>query len=353
MEIHVKKTALILIIPLVIAACSEQQTSIDTNIEVPVSVTELELSSIEEFVTTTGTAIAIKDYTVASESAGYYRLSDNPRTGKPFMIGDSVRKDDVIVYIDNPEQENSIKIESQKLNLDISQSEYEKQQSLYEKGGVTLRELKNAEVSFIDAKYSYENALISLSKLKVVAPFDGIIVDIPYYTNGVRIDSGTEIVTVMDYRELYLEVNIPGKMMGKVVLGQPVSISNYTVPDKVLSGSITQVSPALNSETRTFKATVVVKNADLLLRPGMFVKADIIVDRSDNTIVVPKDIVIARRNGQSVFVVESGFARERRITPGLENVDYLEVTEGLEEGERVVVEGFETLSQGSKVTIVQ
>jgi len=137
------------------------------------------------------------------------------------------------------------------------------------------------------------------------------------------------------------------------VLGQPVSISNYTVPDKVLSGSITQVSPALNSETRTFKATVVVKNADLLLRPGMFVKADIIVDRSDNTIVVPKDIVIARRNGQSVFVVESGFARERRITPGLENVDYLEVTEGLEEGERVVVEGFETLSQGSKVTIVQ
>ena len=95
------------------------------------------------------------------------------------------------MHIDNPEQENNIKIESQKLNLDISKREFEKQQSLYEKGGVTLRELKDSERSYIDSKYNHDNALIQLAKLKIRASFDGIIVDIPYYTQGTRLASGS------------------------------------------------------------------------------------------------------------------------------------------------------------------
>lgn len=342
-----------LIIPSLLVGCSEQRQDISTSIEVPVSVKEIELGPIEEYVTVTGTVDAVKDYIVKSESAGDYRLNDNPKTKRPFVLGDLVKKDQVIIFLDNPEQENSIRIESQQLNLDIAKSEYEKQQSLYDKGGVTLRELKNAEKSYIDAKYTYENAEMQLAKLKVIAPFDGVIVDLPYYTRGVRISSGTEMVRLMDYAHLVMEVSVPGKLLGNVTVGQPIRVSNYTVPDKLLTGKITQVSPAIDSETRTFKAKAEIDNSELVLRPGMFVKADIIVAKRDSAIVVDKDIILSRRNRKTVFVIDRGFARERAITQGIENPDAVEVVEGLAKGERIVIGGYETLSDGSRVKIVQ
>jgi len=349
----VKKAIIALGITLVILGCGSPQTEMETDIEIPVSVEEVSTGSIEKFITTTGTVEAVKDYVVKSEAPGYYRLAVNPETSKPFALGDRVAKGRVIIYLDNPEQENTIRIKSQELNLDISKREYEKQKSLYDKGGVTLRELKNAERSYIDAKYNYENALIQLAKLQVKAPFDGVIVDIPYYTEGVKIQAGTDMVRVMDYSTLIMDVTIPGKLLGEVGVGQPVRVVNYTMPEKVLNGEITQVSPAIDPDTRTFKAVVMIDNPDLTLRPGMFVKADIIIDRRDDTIVVPKDIVLARRNRKTVFVVERGYARERTITTGLENPEEIEVVKGLKKGERLVVDGFETLRNNSKVKIVQ
>ena len=62
----------------------------------------------------------------------------NPQTGKPFKMGDRVKEGQVIIRLEDEEYENSIAIESAKLNLEISEEEYNKQKSLYEKGGVTL-----------------------------------------------------------------------------------------------------------------------------------------------------------------------------------------------------------------------
>ena len=338
---------------LLLAGCGGEQPDIQTDIEVPVSVIEVEPSSIEEFVTVTGTVDAIKDYTVETETAGYYHLATNPSTKKPYAIGDKVKKGRLLVTIDNPEQENNIRIESQKMSLDIAKSEYEKQQSLYEKGGVTLLEMRNAERSFIDAQYSYDNAEIQLAKLKVTIPFDGILIDITNYTDGIKVNAGDEMAHIMDYGQLTMDVSVPGKLIGKVASTMPVRVVNYTMPDTFLIGVIGQVSPALDPETRTFKATVTVDNPDLTLRPGMFVKSDIILEHRDETVVIPKDIVNSRRNRKTVFIVERGFARERSIETGLENPDDIEVLEGLEEGERLVISGFETLRNGSKVKIVQ
>ena len=86
-----------------------------------------------------------------SEIEGIYRLAINPSTKNEYAPSDYVSSGQVIIYLDNPEYENSIGIESQKLNLDISKREFEKQQSLFKKGGVTLRELKNSEKIQVDS----------------------------------------------------------------------------------------------------------------------------------------------------------------------------------------------------------
>jgi membrane fusion protein (multidrug efflux system) len=316
-------------------------------------VKEVDLKPIEEFVVTTGTTMATKDALLKSEASGYYRLAVNPQSSRLFALGDKVKKDQMIVYLDNPEQESNIKIESFKLNQETMRREYEKQKSIYEKGGVTERDLKTAERNMIDAKYSYENAKIQLTKLRICAPFDGIIIDLPYYTQGVKIPSNTDIVHIMNYSLLNMEVNLPGNILGKVTADQPVRVMNYTLPDVKLNGKITQVSPALDPSTRTFKATVDIDNPDWLLRPGMFVKAEIITAHRDSAIVIPKDIILTRQNRKIVFVVDRGIAEERTITIGLENPDELEAVEGLKVKERLIISGFETLRNRSRVKITQ
>ncbi|MCX6330078.1 MAG: efflux transporter periplasmic adaptor subunit, partial [Bacteroidia bacterium] len=124
-------------------------------------------------------------------------------------------------------------------------------------------------------------------------------------------------------------------------------------PDDTIIGNVTQLSPAINADTRTFKGTVSIDNQDYLLRPGMFVKADIITNHKDTVIVIPKSIVLSRQKGKTVFIVDRGVAAERIIETGLENVIDVEVVRGLAKNERVVISGFETLGNKSKVKIIK
>ena len=84
----------------------------------------------------------------------------------------------------------------------------------------------------------------------------------------------------------------------------------------------------------------------------MFAKADMVINSSENTIVIPKDIIINRNRNQIVYVVEKGIAKERMITTGLENENNIEITSGLEVEESIVSKGFETLRHDSKVKIL-
>lgn len=343
----------LLLLGLLFSSCTESDIGDDMEISIPVSIQEVKLGTIEEFITTTATVYAIKNTILTSEIEGIYRPSQNPRTQKAFGVGDKVIQNEVIVHLDNPEYENNIKIESQKLNLDISQREFEKQKSLYEKGGVTLRELKNAERTYIEADYIYKNALIQLQKMKIKAPFKSVIIDLPYYTPGTRVMVNQKMVELMDYSQLYAEVFYPAKELNRIQIGQPLRVTHYSLSADTLWGEVAHVAPALNPDTRSFKASILIENEKHLLRPGMFVKVETIVARKDSVVVIPRDIILSKRQGKTVFIVDKGAAFERVISSGLENADRVEVLEGLKEGERLVIKGFESLQNRSKVKIVR
>ncbi|MCK5146138.1 efflux RND transporter periplasmic adaptor subunit [bacterium] len=349
-----KRIALLLIgISIMFVGCNTDDDGMDMEIAVPVSVQEIKPQPMEEYVATTGTAVASEEAALVSELSGYYRVLNNKATGKPFMLGDEVAKGQVIIEVSDPEYSNNVKIESQKLNLEISESEFNKQRSLYDKGGVTLRELRNSEVAYINAKYAYENACLQMDKMRIKAPFDGRIIDLPYYTKGVRVSSATPLVTIMNYRQLILETQLPAKEMGRVEAGQDIRVMNYTNIEDTLVGRITQVSPAVDKNTRTFKAMMIINNPQWILRPGMFVKAEIIVAREDSALVIPKDVILSKQRGKTVFIIEKGAAQQRVIRTGLENPKQVQVLRGVEANERLVIKGFETLRRGSKVKIVR
>jgi RND family efflux transporter MFP subunit len=189
--------------------------------------------------------------------------------------------------------------------------------------------------------------------MSIIAPFDGVVVDLPYFTPGNKIDSGAELVTIMDYDHLYMEFQLPEKNIAELAVNQHVRILNYTLPDDTLSGTISQLSPAINPDTRNFKGTFLINNPDLKLRPGSYVKAEIVTMRRDSVVVIDKELILSRQRGKSVFVVDNNTANERRITTGLENPQEIEILTGLEVNDRIVIEGFETLGNRSKVKVIR
>jgi len=350
---NIKTLLLLSLVAFVISSCNNQTSSEDTELASPVSVENVKLQNIRQYINTTGTANATSETTLSSEMKGNYHVMTNPQTGKPFKLGDKVKEGDIIIRLENEEYENGIQIESVKLQLDISEKDYNKQKSLYEKGGVTELELRNSEVSMIQAQYNYKDAQLQLAKMNITSPFSGVIVDLPFFTKGTEVASGTELVSLMGYSKMYMEINLPEKNISEVETGQKALITSYTLSEDTLIGSVTEISPAISTETRTFKAVLQIDNPALKLHPGMFVKADIITAEKDSVIVIPKDIIMTGNRGKYVFVVgRNNTAEDRWLTIGLQNQESVEVIEGLKANDRLIIDGYETLRDRSKIKVI-
>ena len=333
------------------AGCRQENTMNRNEIPTPVSVTDITYGSISKVFTTNSTAISNAEAELSTEMVGKYHLQKNPATGKPYKLGDKVKKGALIARIEDKSYENSISIESKRLNLELAEQEQVKTKSLYDKGGATLTEVKNSEVKIMNSRLDYENAEMNLEKMNIRAPFDGVIVNLPHYSEEAKLNSGTSVVTIMDYSTMLLEINLPESAINEVKVGQKANITHYTLPKDTIIGEITELSPAISAETRTFKGKLVIDNSKLLIRPGMFVKADIVTESHNSTIIIPKNIVRNDRNRRTVFVVDQGIARAKQVKLGLEDKTSVEVLSGLDKDDQLIIRGYETLRDGSKVKI--
>ena len=103
-------------------------------------------------------------------------------------------------------------------------------------------------------------------------PSKGAIVSLPYFTPNVEIASGETMVGLMDYSQMRMEIALPENTIDKVKVGQKVLVTNYNIKSDTLSGLVSQLSPAINEDTRTYTGYITINNPELKLRPGMFAK---------------------------------------------------------------------------------
>ena len=151
-----------------------------------------------------------------------------------------------------------------------------------------------------------------------------------------------------------MEIALPENTIDKVKVGQKVLVTNYNIKSDTLSGLVTQLSPAINEDTRTYTGFITINNPELKLRPGMFAKGEIITLQKDSVIVIPKDIVNSRRGGNRiVYTIEQNRAMEKIITTGISDDRFIEVESGLNQGDKIVVKGYEFLRNRGKVKIMK
>ncbi len=208
-------------------------------------------------------------------------------------------------------------------------------------------QLTDARAQTQRSQAQLDNATKNLGYTTVVSPRDGVVID-RYVEEGTVITSGrssiaqgTNIVTLADTSQMFVLAEVDEADVGQVKIGQLVDIEIETLGEEILSGHVIQLYPRgeVIENVVIFKVRIAVDKPDLRLRPGMTAEVSIINARRKNVPAVPIDAVF-QQEGESFAEVLRGEERETvPVKTGLADFEYIEIIEGLKEGDQVIVEG--------------
>jgi RND family efflux transporter MFP subunit len=290
-------------------------------------------------------------------------------------IGDRVKKDEIIATVQQPlsvpdqialdayqleQRTRRIRIEDEvdhtRKLLVIANVELSRIRKLYEVGATSLKKLQEAEqkVEFasIEVAHAIRNSIDLGAKDKIFnnsttvkAPFDGIVASIES-TGGQQIDSGANILTIVDLSNVLIEAQIFEADLPKLYNATSItykvpSVDNktYTIPIKQNKPPFT-LSTALNTATRTIAAYFEIPNLNNRLIDNLLVELELNSSNNEEKLTVPLQAIAEEGSQKIVFVYKGGEQFEKRIvTLGSQNKTDVEILSGLNLGERVVTEG--------------
>ncbi len=253
-----------------------------------------------------------------------------------FKEGDHVSKGEVIARIDDSDA--YLKLKQAELELD-------KAKRMYEAGGITLYQLKQARLVAELAKSDYGKTALPASREGIISKKN---VEVGEYVSPTM-----TIALLSDISSVLVEVGIIEKDANKIFMDQKMVAFVDSYPDVEFSGAITDISPDFDELTRTLPVKTRIDNPEGLLLPGMFARAKIFVFEEAGILVVPVSSLESVESAYKTFVVgDDNIAVERPVEVGYISNDYAQIVSGLSEGEMVVNEKPENLKDGSLVEIV-
>jgi membrane fusion protein (multidrug efflux system) len=262
------------------------------------------------------------------------------------------------------------RLDGDKLRLEVALNEatmrklerdYNRNLELQQKGLISAVSLDNLKYELDAAKANWELARLQLSYCDIRSPIDGTVtqrLDVVKVGNTVTpvggvIESGeSSLFVVEDLDTLMLRVNVPERELAKLSVGQPAQLTFDAVPNHVFEGKISLISPYVSAETATFAVRIHVTKTEGLLRPGMFARVAIIYERKPDALQIPRTALLDGDGPPKVFVVKDNKAAERAVQLGLSNGAWIEVTDGLKDGEQVIVVGQNAVKPGAAVRVV-
>jgi membrane fusion protein (multidrug efflux system) len=263
--------------------------------------------------------------------------------------GDAVKAGQVLARLDGD-----------RLRLDVAQTEanlrklerdYNRQLELSQKGLVAKGTAENAKFDLDALRAAYDSGRLELSYTDIRAPIDGVV-SARYIKLGNTIAQNAPTFRVTDLDPLVAYVHIPEKEFRKLAPQQTAEIVVDALGGDRFAGAISRISPTVDPKTGTFRARVEVPDPSRRLKPGMFGRVNIVYERREDALQLPRAAIVDADGEQSVFVVEDGKAAQRSVRTGLTSNGWVEVVDGLDGSERVVVVGQAGLRTGTVVKVV-
>jgi membrane fusion protein, multidrug efflux system len=188
------------------------------------------------------------------------------------------------------------------------------------------------------------------NKAPVESPLTGTIGRV-YVDRGTNVGLQSPIALVVNMDKVKIELDIPGKYLPRVVQGQIAEVNVDAYPAEVFIGKVSRISPVVDLDTRTAPIEIMIDNPEHYFKPGMFARVRLILNERKAVPVILKEAILGKGLDTYVYIADKGIAHKRDVKLGIRQGAYFEITEGLEEGELVVVMGQQRLYDEAKVSL--
>ena len=252
-----------------------------------------------------------------------------------------------------------VRLDPDRARLSVAQGEaqmrklensYQRAQKLVQQQLVSAADMDQLRFDLENARAQYRMAALELSYTTVVAPISGVVASRDIKPgNFVQINS--PIFRIVDSQRLEATLNVPEREIAKLRPGQQVRLVADALPGREFTGSVDRVAPVVDTGTGTFRV-VATFAGDGELQPGMFTRLGINYDQRADALVVPRTALLEDGGEPAVYVVRDGKAARSALKLGYDEAGWVEVREGLQAGDAVVVAGKAALREGSAVQVL-
>jgi len=339
-----------------LAGCGAADRESGVEFQVPVTVVEVGLGTVEDTIVATGTLRAEEEVSLSVDAGGLLEIARDA-AGRRLGEGDRVRAGQTIAEITGEDVRLAARSEATRRRFESARSDLEAARRLAEQGLTPETSLRQAETAFEEAQLEYDRSRRAESRSRLVTPIAGVILRLARDAAGQPLASG-QLVTpgfvvaqVAPVDRLVAEVDVVGPDVARVAVGEEVRVRQHAFADRRFAGKVARLAPTVDPVTRALRVEVEVANAEGLLRPGMFVEATLVGERREGVPVVPREAVTERGGKKVVFVLRGQAVARREVALGLGSDQVVEVREGLAAGERVVTRGLETLADRTRVRV--
>lgn len=293
------------------------------------------------------------------------------------QLGDQVTKGQEIARIEDREIRqqisqaeagmavNTANVTQRQNDVKVRETIFNRQRDLFTQGLTSQQNLDDAEAQYnaavsqvlvaesqkVQTQARIDELNITLSNTRVVSPVDGFVSRRALDT-GAFAGANTVMVSVVDIGTVRLVASLVERDFKRVQRGVEALVEVDAFPGEQFRGTVSRVAPVFDPATRTAAMEIEVPNPGYRLKPGMYARVRLTVERRPSALTVPRNALVDVEGRRGVFVLEEDTARFRPVTPGLQDPDRVEIVDGLAENERVITTGALALRDGDRVLLV-
>jgi membrane fusion protein (multidrug efflux system) len=313
---------------------------------VSVKVTNAKLAEFKDSIEAIGTTSANEKVFITSK---YSDLVESVS----FSDGQLVKKGDVLIRLNN--QEERAKVNELEANLSESMAQLKRFQELLNSKAMSksLVDQQEAKAKAISAQL--QSARTKVNDLIIKAPFDGIL-GFRDVSVGSYIDAGSVITSLDDLSLIKVDFDLPERFLPTIKLGQSITALNSAYKKQQFIGKITSIDTRINPITRSLKVRAIIPNKNLALRPGMLLNIEV-VRQVEMLLQLSESSIIPIKDKHFVFIIENDkeqmqTAVRKTVTIGRRLPGIVEIIDGIDQQDLVVIEGALKLRDGAKVNVI-
>ena len=331
--------------------CKKKEVRMEriTNVSVQTAVKK----QFRPFIEATGTLNPFEEVSIGAEIDGIIKTVKADE-------GTAVSKGMLLATIDDIEYSQGVlsaqaALKQAEATFANTKIEFSRKDALYKEELVTKQQYDDVSTRLTLTESDVEKARAALSiakqklaKTKIYAPLASRVKE-KMVSEGDFVKNGTRLFTLIQPNPLKLRFAVSERDVGKMKVGQDVSVKVDAFPDREFKGKVSIVFPSLEEKTRTLSIEALVPDKEGVLKPGLFARVILYTGGMKDTVVVPNTALLYEGDQIRVYVVEDDKAKERLVKLGNKYGDEMEIVEGIKEGDKVVTAGQQGLSEGAKV----